>query len=184
MSLFTRLVRAPGDPRVLSTGHSSLAASDRLGRGLGWLSFVLAAPMLAVPRRVTHALGLEGHEGLVRVCGARELVSGVMTLSTERQQGLWARVAGDIMDLAVLGAAYATRRRKRDTLAIALGAVGAVTLLDMIAAEETTRRNLRVGQPRSYTDRTGFPGGVAQARGAAKANRIAGAVAAPAPAPA
>ena len=41
---------------------------------------------------------MEGHETLVRAFGAREIVSGIMSLSVDKNAGLWARVGGDGLD--------------------------------------------------------------------------------------
>jgi len=51
---------------------------------------------------VTRALGMEGHEGLVRAYGAREVSAGMLALFTERSLGLWSRVAGDALDIATV----------------------------------------------------------------------------------
>jgi len=80
--------------------------SGGLGRALGVASFALGAPLLAVPGRVVRALGLDdtpGTTGLARGVGVRELVAGAGILAQRRPvPGLWARVAGDGMDLALL----------------------------------------------------------------------------------
>ena len=43
---FSNLVRSKGDPKIISTGPSSLTAADRLARGLGWDARVWCAPMV------------------------------------------------------------------------------------------------------------------------------------------
>ena len=57
MSYISNITRSKGDPKVLTSGPSSLAASDRLGRLLGWFSIGLGMMELLAPRRVTRALG-------------------------------------------------------------------------------------------------------------------------------
>jgi uncharacterized membrane protein len=80
--------------------------SGGLGRALGVASFALSAPLLAVPGRVVRALGLDdtpGTSALARGVGVRELAAGAGILAQRRPvPGLWARVAGDGMDLALL----------------------------------------------------------------------------------
>ena len=62
---------------------------------------------------------------------------------------------------------------KRDNVGLALAMVLGVTLLDMIAAEAVHARHRRdKGRQRSYRDRSGFPRGVQQARGAARHSTI------------
>jgi hypothetical protein len=163
----TNLVRAEGDPRVLSSGHSSLQGVDQLARALGWFSIALGIAELLGARSFTRALGVHGKESLVRACGVREIASGVVTLSTERPLGLWSRVAGDAMDLGALAVATKGSRR-RGNAALALGLVAGVTLLDLLAAEmATTRRSRGDGAVRDYRDRSGYPRGLEASRGVA-----------------
>ncbi|HEY1961981.1 MAG TPA: hypothetical protein VGG69_06160, partial [Rhizomicrobium sp.] len=81
--LTTKIARSEGDPKIISTGPSSLSPSDRLGRALGWLSFGLGLAELVAPRQITRALGMEGKEGLVRAYGAREIGAGMLCLSID-----------------------------------------------------------------------------------------------------
>jgi len=80
--------------------------SGGLGRALGVTSFALGAPLLAVPGRVVRALGLDdtpGTTALARGVGVRELAAGAGILAQRRLvPGVWARVAGDGMDIALL----------------------------------------------------------------------------------
>ena len=99
LSKITGITRSPGDPQVISTGPSSLGTADQLARALGWFSIGLGAFELFAPRAITRALGAEGNEGLVRLYGAREIGSGILTLSLEKDAGLWGRVAGDGLDI-------------------------------------------------------------------------------------
>jgi hypothetical protein len=92
-----------------------------------------------------------------------------MALSTEKQTGLWSRVAGDGIDIATLMTAMRPDNPKRDNVGIALAMVVGVTLLDIAAAQAFSARHSRGrGRQRSYRDRTGFPQGVQAARGAAR----------------
>ena len=172
MNYFSNLAnvaRSEGDPKVLSTGPSSLTSADRLGRALGWFSLGLGLTELLAPGQLTRALGMEGREGLVRAYGAREIAAGILTLSTERPLGLWSRVAGDALDIATVMAAAGRNERKRGAVGLALVALAGVTLLDLAAAQAVSARHSRGGRARrSYRDRSGFPQGVAAARGAAR----------------
>ena len=158
-----------GDHEVIETGPSSFSSNDRLGRMLGWFSIGLGVAELAAAGRITQALGMEGKEGLVRAYGIREIVSGVIALSADREAGLWSRVAGDGLDLATLATGLGEDNPKRGNVGIALGMVAGVTLLDVVAASQTSRQHGRGGEePRDYSDRSGFPGGVQAARGKAR----------------
>ena len=98
----SKIARFEGDPKIVSTGPSSLSAADRLGKALGWFSFGLGLAELIAPRQITRALGMEGKEELVRAYGAREIGAGILCLSIDKPLGLWNRVAGDGIDIATL----------------------------------------------------------------------------------
>lgn len=172
MSLTTqlsRIARAPGDPRVIWSGPSAVPAADRLAKGLGWFGIGLGLVQLLAPRRVTRALGMRGQEGLVRACGAREVASGMVSLSIDRQVGAAGRVAGDAMDVALLMRAMHWRNPRRGNVAVALVAVLGITLLDIAATSGLALRHRRGGSgAHDYSGRSGFPKGVAAARGAAR----------------
>jgi uncharacterized membrane protein len=85
---------------------------DKLTRMLGWASVGLGAPLLTVPGRSAQALGIEDgprQRAAVTAVGVRELVAAAGLLGQRKPAWLWARVAGDLMDLALLGNALANR---------------------------------------------------------------------------
>jgi len=167
MSVVSNIARSAGDPKVVSTGPSSMGASDQLAKALGWFSVGLGLAELVAPHVITNALGMQGKEGLVRSYGAREIASGLLSLSPDKQAGLWSRVAGDGLDLATLMSGLRADNPKRDNVATAITMVLGITLLDIVGAQASTVRHTRRGQRRMYSDRSGFPQGVAAARGAA-----------------
>src|SRR5215213_2735411 len=114
------IARSLGDPKVVRTGPSSLSSSDQLARALGWFSIGLGVAEIAAPRSFTRALGMEGKEGFVRACGAREIASGMLSLSVDKEKGLWSRVAGDGLDIATLLNELRDSNPKRDNVAMAL----------------------------------------------------------------
>jgi hypothetical protein len=169
LSSLSNIARSEGDPKVLETGPSSLAVSDRLARVLGWFSIGLGLTEVLAPHRLTRALGMEGQETLVRAYGIREIGTGLLSLSPDRQSGLWSRVAGDALDIATLMTALRHDNPKRDNVGLALAAVIGVALLDVVGSAGVTTRHTRIGsRPRDYRDRSGFPQGLAKARGAAR----------------
>ncbi len=172
MTYISNITRSQGDPKVLSSGPSSLAAPDKLARMLGWFSIGLGLIELLAPRRITGPLGMEGSEGLVRAYGAREIGSGILSLSVQEEAGLWSRVAGDGLDLATLATALRPGNRKRGNVGLAMLVVLGTTLLDVVGAQGTTaRHSRRRGNARQYYDRTGFPQGIEKVRGAAAVAR-------------
>ncbi len=164
MSLIANTVERKDNPRVLSTGSSSLTATDRLARNLGWFSIGLGVAELFAARRISRTLGMEGSETLIRAFGAREIASGMLTLSLDKKAGLYSRLAGDALDLAVLSTALKDDNPKRGNAAIALAMVAGVTLLDLAAALGTRQQSMREDEDWDYSDRSGFPKGVDAAR--------------------
>ncbi|WP_349509735.1 hypothetical protein [Bradyrhizobium sp. ORS 285] len=137
-----------------------------MARNLGWFSLGLGALEMLAPQRVTRALGMEGQEGLVRAYGAREIASGVLSLSTEKKTGLWSRVAGDGLDLATLMGGLHPDNPKKGNVALALLMVGGIALLDLATAKEVSARHTPLaGSRRKYNDRSGYPKGIAASRG-------------------
>lgn len=124
----------------------------QFSRGLGWFSIGLGMTELLAPRTLARAIGVsEDHDRLLRALGVREIVSGLGLLARPKPTGFaWSRVAGDIMDLSLLGAALTQVRsqpllvsrshdddRRRLTFAIAM--VAGVTLVDVITSVRLTR---------------------------------------------
>src|SRR4051794_24585485 len=169
MTYISNIVRNEGDPKVIRSGPSSLTAADRLGKALGWFSLGFGLVQLLAPHRITRALGMEGQEALVRAYGAREISSGILSLSTEKHLGLWSRVGGDGIDIATLLTAHRDGNPKKQNVTTALAMVAGITLLDVMAAQGTTNGHSRPSGDRNvYRHRTGFPSGLETARGAAK----------------
>ena len=108
-----------------------------LARGLGWFSVGLGVAQVAAPTAVSHLIGVKptgGSRQVMRAVGMRELVAGAGLLAGRKPTPfLWARVAGDAMDLALLGNALSADGQKTRTGA-ATAAVAGVTALDVVAA--------------------------------------------------
>jgi len=112
---------------------------------------------------------MEGKEAIVRAYGAREVASGVLSLSPDKHIGLWSRVAGDGLDAAALMTGLRDDNPKRHNVETAMLMVAGITLLDIVCAQGITARRSRNNRGRRmYRDRSGFPQGVQAARGAAK----------------
>jgi hypothetical protein len=108
--------------------------SSSVAIGLGWFSVGLGLTELFAGRGLARRLGLEHRTGLVRLFGVREVATGIGILAGRRTAAwLWARVVGDVLDIAVLGSALNPRNEKRDRAAVALTSVLGITLLDIAA---------------------------------------------------
>jgi hypothetical protein len=169
--------RAKGDPKIIQSGPGSLSNTDRLVRGLGWFSIALGAMEIAAPKALAKHLGMEGPvmETLFRVYGVREIGAGVLTLSVDKKLGLWARVAGDAMDIATLCTGLNSSNPKRQNVNAALFAVLGITAADLFAVRKIAKQKARPAATRDYRHRSGFPNGVQRARlvggNGAQANR-------------
>jgi len=118
--------------------------SESLVSGLGWFSVGLGLAQLAMPDRVAEIAGIEptpDNVRLMRSFGLRELTSGVGILTQPApDKWLWSRVAGDVLDLAMLGVALGNDRNHRGrTMGAALAVLG-VTGLDILAARQLSRQ--------------------------------------------
>jgi hypothetical protein len=148
----------------------SLTATDRTARLLGWFSLGLGLAEIVAPGRIAKALGLEGQETLLRAYGGREIVAGVGALSIDPTPAIWSRVAGDLVDLGTLAVGLRGNddEQQRKNAVVAIAAVAGITLLDLFVANSLRKERKRErGETRDFSDRSGFPAGAAQARGAA-----------------
>lgn len=121
---------------------------EKLALGLGLFSLGLGLWELFTPRRFARTTGMEENDDLVRFCGAREIAAGIGILS-QPTRPLWmqSRVAGDVMDLAILGAAFVSSKSDRRRLLGATAAVAGVTALDIYCCRRLAER--AENQPRS-----------------------------------
>ena len=112
---------------------------DRLATGLGWFSIGLGFAEVIAPRSVAKLVGSRNHSALLRFFGLREIAAGVGILkSGNPAPGLWARVGGDIVDIAFLASVLGARRSKKDRAIGATIAVAGVTALDILAAQKAS----------------------------------------------
>ena len=116
-------------------------SNEPLATFLGLFSIGLGLWELAAPRSVARVTGARLHPQLIQAYGLRELMAGFGILSDHQPRGwLWARVAGDALDLATLGAAYAEARSDDDRQKVlaSVAAVVGVTALDVLCARDHT----------------------------------------------
>jgi hypothetical protein len=112
--------------------------AETITTSLGWLSLALAAGELAAPGALAKALGLSKNYQFLKGFGARELATGAGLFGWRRGRGrslwIWARVAGDAMDIATLAPALSRDNPKRRAAFVALGVVAGVTIIDVLCA--------------------------------------------------
>jgi uncharacterized membrane protein len=110
---------------------------SRLAQGLGWFSIGLGLAEILAPRAVARTVGTRNHTGLMRFYGLRELMAGVGILTQNNPAPwLWARVAGDMLDLTSLGSALSSPKNNRGLTAFGIASVAGVTALDVLCARE------------------------------------------------
>jgi hypothetical protein len=103
-------------------------------------------------------------DATVRVFGAREIGAGVLTLSTEKKLGLWARVLGDALDIAVLSKGLERHNPMQKNVKSALATVLGITAVDIATAWAITTRTARPRRARDYSGRSGYPNEIVQSR--------------------
>lgn len=121
---------------------------ERMARGMGLLSLGIGVPALAAPEVLAPIMGLRNDttsRTMLTIVGLRETILGIGLLAWPRFAGwMWGRVAGDAMDLAILGSSLATStRRQRSQLATITAVVVGVTVLDTLTAIRLSRRGSR-----------------------------------------
>jgi len=104
---------------------------------LGLFSIGLGLAESLAPGTMANVTGVRSR-GLLRAYGLREMLSGLGILTNDRPAfWLWSRVAGDTIDLATLGAAFAEASPSDRTKILAsAAAVLGVTALDVLCAVE------------------------------------------------
>ncbi len=127
--------------------------SERFARALGVLSVGLGLSKLLAPSAVVRAIGLKDdgrNRKTMLACGVREMATGIGLLTQPRPDSFaWGRVAGDAMDLAVLGKALVSNRGNRSRVAAATATVLGVTMVDIVAGMALTRSDTEVADGQS-----------------------------------
>jgi uncharacterized membrane protein len=120
--------------RDRGTGGESLADF------LGYFSLGLGLAEVLAPEVMSKVCGIadaEGNRTTMRLLGLREISHGVAILSRQQpEKAVWSRVAGDALDLALLGKALANPENSRGRTLFATANVLAVTALDVMCARQ------------------------------------------------
>ena len=118
-------------------GGRGSRADEKMTTALGWFSVGLGLTRLLCPRELSRLIGVPERTGLMRACGIRELATGVGILTQERPAAwLWARVAGDVMDVALLARAMRSDKADPGRVAAAMAAVVGVGAAGVIAGQQ------------------------------------------------
>jgi hypothetical protein len=107
---------------------------------LGWLSIGLGLVEVVAPHRLEQLLRINNQRVLLRTLGVRELVTGGgILLQHTPTAWIWARVAGDVLDLALLLAARGSDPVQRSRIAGTAGVVVAIGMVDLVCAQQLSK---------------------------------------------
>jgi hypothetical protein len=150
--------------------HAGVPSAHAMATGLGWFSIALGLAELLAPRATAQLTGSQQGKNLLQAYGLREIATGIGLLtSKDPQPWLWARVAGDALDIATLAADLRSGNPQRRSAAWSLIAVMGVTALDVWAAETARRAAQAPAAPiRDYSDRVGMALSPDEMRGKAR----------------
>jgi uncharacterized membrane protein len=126
--------------------YQRLADEDRgtggesLADFLGYFSIGLGLAEVIAPQLMSRLIGIkrpnERNRTIMRLLGLREIGHGVAILSNQQpKKAVMSRVAGDAIDIALLGATLANSENDRGRTLFATANVLAVTALDVMAAK-------------------------------------------------
>jgi uncharacterized membrane protein len=125
--------------------HGSAGPADPLAKGLGAFSLALGIPQILAPGRMNRMIGVRDDirsRMWMRAVGMREIAAGVAIFSGRRPtEWVWARVAGDTMDLALLGSALRSRSERPVRTLTATGAVVGAFAADVVDSVRLSRAN-------------------------------------------
>jgi uncharacterized membrane protein len=144
--------------RSVTAPYQQLADGDRgtggesLANFLGVFSVGLGLAEFLAPNVMSRVVGVKHpdatNRATMRLMGLREIGHGVSILSNQQPaKALWARVAGDALDLALLGNTLANGENDRGRTLFATANVLAVTALDVMCAKQLSM------QPETETHR-------------------------------
>jgi uncharacterized membrane protein len=134
-------------PRAATTRrYQQIADADRgtggesLADFLGFFSIGLGLAQVLAPKGMSALCGIDDADGnrpVMRALGMREISHGVAILSRQQpKNAVWSRVAGDALDLALLGKVMANPDNHRGRTLFATANVLAVTALDVMCAKQ------------------------------------------------
>ncbi|WP_284349150.1 SRPBCC family protein [Roseisolibacter agri] len=148
---------AEARPDAARTMPYQRIANDDRGTGgessadfLGYFSIGLGLAEALAPKVMTRVIGVKEPDdtniATMRAMGLREIGHGLAILSNQHpEKAVWSRVAGDMLDLALLGRTMANPENDRGRTTFAIANVLAVTALDVMTARQLSK------QPRTAT---------------------------------
>lgn len=131
--LRNKLRRSARDSSPSAGTHTATYAA---GKAMGWVSLAVGLAEVFATRRIQKLVGVEtaSAAGVIRVLGVREIAHGLDILGHDSPAtGVWGRVAGDVLDGAVLAVAYSKAMNPRG-VGLAAAAVAPIVIADLVLA--------------------------------------------------
>jgi len=136
---------------AVAAPYQRLADRDRGSGGestadfLGYFSLGLGLAEFLMPTVMARVVGIRNpddrNRSTVRLMGLREIGHGIAILSNQQPTtAVWSRVAGDALDLALLGGVLADPENDRGRALLGIANVAAVTALDVSTAQQLSRQ--------------------------------------------
>jgi hypothetical protein len=127
---------------MFGNSHELSTVDTEASRALGLASIAIGLAEIAMPGKVQDLLGLDDsprRRGILRVLGVREICHGLAILTDDKPQqrmarNLWSRVAGDVLDSALLAKA-AQQTNSPSSFAAVAASVAAIGVADLVMAE-------------------------------------------------
>jgi uncharacterized membrane protein len=130
-------------------------SDERLAHALGWFSIGIGLAEAAAPGKLAELIGVRNKPDVFRLMGLREIGHGVTILSQPWPvSGVWSRVAGDVLDLALLSTQMNSKNPERKKTLAATVAVLGVTALDLYASKRLSDK--ASGRPAAGAARRGL----------------------------
>jgi len=125
-----------------------------LARGLGLFRVAWGVAQVLCPRPLVRSIGVENDAAStqwMRAVGVREIVVGAGVASARQPvRWAWARVAGDVMDLALLDWALRTRSRRRWLTLAGAGLEVCAIAVDATDAVHAARASVRARSEQGF----------------------------------
>lgn len=117
----------------------------RFARGLGWMSIGLGIMELWKNQQLSQTLGTGGEGRVYQLYGLREIGTGIGLLASRNPMPwVWARVAGDLLDMATLAPELRPGNSQRKAAAAATAVVAGAALADLACAIQETKQSRRM----------------------------------------
>ena len=147
--------------RAAAAPYQRMADDDRGTGGqsnadfLGYFAIGLGLAEVLAPHAIAKLVGIKepdaGDRTTMRLMGLREIGSGLAILnSQDPTKAVWARVAGDALDLALLGKVMSNAENDRGRTLFATANVLAVSALDWITAKQLSRQPTTVNTEKAH----------------------------------